>query len=188
MDDGDGDVARRYLRGRAGVVTSERLRVRGRFAVAQDILGIASARRRKLKCVAVELYDAKIGGCRRVHNERVARGRAEGVFAGLEPFQADEREPAVGSLQVLRLLGAPGEQVRLPGGAGWVGSSGEMKERQQKGERGGSPWAKRAEHGESCIIRRGKCESKKGRGAGVCDRPVPTLSPKTGDRMGHPGR
>src|SRR5260370_3205506 len=68
------------------------------------------------------MQDAEMGGpraCAALHGGEmnlVVCGGAERVVAGLEPFEAGEGEPAVGSQKIRDMLGAPGKQVALPRG------------------------------------------------------------------------
>src|SRR5260370_7493746 len=68
------------------------------------------------------MQDAEMGGPRACaaltggEMNLVVCGGAERVVAGLEPFEAGEGEPAVGSQKIRDMLGAPGKQVALPRG------------------------------------------------------------------------
>src|SRR5260370_31877021 len=70
--------------------------------------------------------------------------RANGIVAGLEPFEAGERKPAVGLQEVRGVFGTPGDQVFLPGGIlgerrrGKI-SAGKDREHRRGGGRLGKP-------------------------------------------------
>src|ERR1700687_2962772 len=64
---------------------------------------------------ALEMQDRKMGGVAGAEMDFVVRRGADGVVAGLEPFKADEREPAVWLQKVCDVLRAPRGEVFLPG-------------------------------------------------------------------------
>jgi len=64
-------------------------------------------------------FEMKDGEMRRATGSEmnlVVGSGADGVVAGLEPFEASEREPAVGLEEIGGVGGAPGGEVFLPGG------------------------------------------------------------------------
>ena len=100
------------------------LRLR-RFSVNQETCGEAAGGSREGHGRALEVQDADVGGpraCAALTGGRIAGrktelvvcGGAERVVAGLEPFEAGEREPAIGPQKFRDMLFAPGQQVALP--------------------------------------------------------------------------
>lgn len=106
----------------------------------------SAGRRKKLNGVVFEMHDADVRGMAGGELDFVVRRGAEGIVAGLKPFESGEGQPSVEFLQVGGVLGAPGGEIALPSGV--LRGSGADKQNGSKGQkqnRGGccERWLKR---------------------------------------------